>query len=294
MRPMPAAEVSVDDALVRTLVADQYPALAGETLRRLDGHGWDNTVYRLGREFAVRLPRRASASRLIEHESRWLPALSRQLTMPVPVPIHAGWPAAGYPWQWSINRWVPGQPIGTEPLQAPATAAAALAAFLTALHKPAPAGAPVNKYRGVPLAARQRAMEDACRVLVRHGRDVRTIRASWQRLARARRYSGPRVWVHGDFHSANILAHDGWLSGVIDFGDLTSGDPAGDFAIAWMLFDPADREPLRAAAELHGRDTWLRAQAWALAWGVAALANSADNPLVRRISERTLAAAAAL
>ena len=116
--------------------------------------------------------------------------------------------------------------------------------------------------------------------------------ASWQQLTRAPRYRGPRVWLHGDFHGANILAHDGWLSGVIDFGDVTSGDPAVDLSVAWMLFGSDDeREPLRLAADRHGPGTWRRAQAWALALGAAMTAHSADNPLLRQIGERTLDAA---
>jgi len=33
----------------------------------------------------------------------------------------------------------------------------------------------------------------------------------------------------------NILVDDGQVSGVIDFGDMTAGDPAGDLSVAWML-----------------------------------------------------------
>lgn len=290
---MPAAEVSVDEALVSRLVADQYPALAGLPIRRIGDTGWDNTVFRLGRDFSVRLPRRAAAARLVGHEARWLAGLSRGLTMPVPVPIHHGAPSDSYPWQWSINRWVPGNPLGVGALQDPGAAAAALADFLAALHKPAPPNAPVNKFRGVPLPARRRAFVAACDVIARSGRDMRPALEAWHRLSSAPRYRGPRLWVHGDFHSANILTLDGWLSGVIDFGDLTSGDPAVDFAVAWMVFDAADRGPLQAAADRHGPGTWQRAQAWALALGAAALSRSADNPLLAQIGARAIEAASA-
>src|SRR4051812_13779060 len=72
MTNMPAAEVDVDETLVRRLLAEQCPDLAGRPLR-LAAFGWDNVVYRLGDDLGVRLPRRQIAAVLIEHEQRWLP-----------------------------------------------------------------------------------------------------------------------------------------------------------------------------------------------------------------------------
>ena len=289
MRPMPAAEVSVDESLVRALLRDQYPALSELPLSAMPAHGWDNAMYRLGDEFTVRLPRREASSRLVAHETRWLPGLSRTLTIPTPVPIHSGEPTGYYPWHWSVNRLIRGEPVGAGPLVDPLVSSQALAHFLQALHHPAPLEAPVNPVRGVPLAARRRALYEGAAVLQRSGRDTERVVASWERLARAPRYRGYWHWLHGDLHGGNILALDGWLSGVIDFGDLTRGDPAGDYAVAWLLFDEAaDREPLRISALRHGRGTWQRAQAWALSWGVAALSRSADNPMIAAIAERAL------
>jgi aminoglycoside phosphotransferase (APT) family kinase protein len=286
---MPAAEVSVDDTLVRSLLRAQYPALADLPLTPMPAHGWDNTMYLLGDEFTVRLPRRAAASGLVEHECRWLPPLSRKLTMPTPVPIHSGTPTADYPWHWSVNRLLRGEPIGVGAFTDPLVSAQAIARFLHALHQPAPLEAPVNPYRGVPLASRRRLLREGLGELRGSGLDVEAASERWERLARAPRYRGYWHWVHGDLHGGNILVMDGWLTGVIDFGDLTRGDPATDFAVAWLLFDdPAHREPLRTAALAHGRGTWQRAQAWAISWGVAALSRSADNPLIEAIGERAL------
>lgn len=290
MRPMPAAEVLIDEDLVRSLLRAQYPALADLPLTPMPDHGWDNTMFLLGSEFTVRLPRRAAASRLVEHEARWLPGLSRVVSLPTPVPIHSGTPTDDYPWHWSVNRLLRGEPVGVEPLVDAAAAAQALADFLVTLHQPAPVDAPINPYRGVPLAARRKLLLEGAAELQRDGRDMAGVVERWQRLARAPRHRGYWHWIHGDLHGGNILQLDGWLSGVIDFGDLTRGDPATDFAVAWLLFDdPADREPLRLAAAGHGRGTWQRAQAWALAWSVAALCRSADNPLVHAMGERGLA-----
>ena len=61
-------------------------------------------------------------------------------------------------------------------------------------------------------------------------------------------WAGPPLWLHGDLHPSNMLTHDGRLSAVIDFGDITSGDPATDLALAWMMFDAAERDVFREAA----------------------------------------------
>ena len=135
-------------------------------------------------------------------------------------------------------------------------------------------------------------MRAGCRLLAEHGTDTAAILAAWDRLAASEPYSGVPLWLHGDLHPANILVVAGRVAGVVDFGDLTAGDPAGDFMVAWMIgADAASMAALRRAAEAHGGATWSRARAWALAWAVAALGASDDNPLVRRIARRTLAAA---
>jgi aminoglycoside phosphotransferase (APT) family kinase protein len=150
---MPAAEVDTPSGLVRRLLAEQHPDLAGLTLEPA-AHGWDNVTYRLGDELAVRLPRRALGADLIGHEQRWLPALAPPLPLPVPVPVRLGRPGCGYPWAWSVVPWLPGRPAAVAPPADPLAAAVTLGEFLGALHTPAPADAPVNPYRGVPLETR--------------------------------------------------------------------------------------------------------------------------------------------
>src|SRR6185295_16349654 len=96
-------------------------------------------------------------------------------------------------------------------------------------------------------------------------------------------------------HPGNLLVHHGALSAVVDFGDLTSGDPASDLVIAWMLLPPALRPVFRAA--LGSGDggpvddaTWRRGRGWALTIAVALLAHSADNPAHGRLGASTIEA----
>lgn len=288
---MPAAEVSVSPDLVRRLLAAQQADLAHLPVRVV-AYGWDNLMYRLGEELAVRLPRRTAAAGLIVNEQRWLPVVAPRLPLPVPAPVRAGRAALGYPWPWSIVPFLPGQLAAREPPADPADAAVSLGGFLAALHVPAPPDAPANPNRGIPLAERAAMVTGNLSVLgglVDRGAVTR----AWRAALAAPAWGGAPVWLHGDLHPANILVHRGRISGVIDFGDITAGDPATDLSVAWMLlpagYHRAFRDAYHAAGGPAGSDgIWARARGWALALALACLANSADNPLIAAMGRRTL------
>jgi aminoglycoside phosphotransferase (APT) family kinase protein len=283
---MPAAEIDIDDGLVRRLLADQHPDLASLPLT-LVANGWDNAIFRLGGDLAVRLPRRWQGAELVVNEQRWLPELASRLPIPVPVPLRVGLPSDDYPWNWTVVAWFDGDVAADVPLADPIFEARRLGRFVDALHAPAAVDAPVNPFRGQPLAElRPRVLNsiermdgsiDAAAVTERLGRftDV----ADW---------TGAPVWLHGDLHSANVLVRDGAICAVIDFGDVTSGDPAVDLAIGWMLFDEAALDVFRASAGDIDDATWSRAQAWALHFALLYLLNSADNPRFGRMGTNLL------
>jgi aminoglycoside phosphotransferase (APT) family kinase protein len=291
---MPAAEVSVSPGLVRRLLAAQHPDLARLPIEVM-ANGWDNLICRLGGELAVRLPRRAVAAELVVHEQRWLPVLAPRLPLPVPAPVRIGRPTLGYPWPWSIVPFLPGRIAAYDPPADPRDAAASLGGFAGALHVPAAPDAPVNPYRGVALAERSETFIERASQLDGMVDRAGVLRV-WEAAVAASRWDGPPMWLHGDLHPANILVDRGRISGVIDFGDVTSGDPATDLAVAWMLL-PADchgafRDAYRdASGHAAGDDTWARARGWALGLSLAMRANSADTPLMAEIGRRTIDAA---
>ena len=287
---MPAAEVDVDERLVRALLAEQFPDLAGLPLAPF-ANGWDNTVLRLGDDLLVRAPRRAVAATLVEHEQRWLPELAPMLPLRVPTPVRVGRPstAVGYPWAWSVCPFFEGEVVARRPPDDLDEAARDLGRFVRALHVPAPADAPTNPFRGVPLVARDGPFRERVAALG-DAVDGPTALERWDACCALPRWTGPPVWVHGDLHPANLLVRDGRLDAVLDFGDLCAGDPASDLYPAWTLFpDPGTRATFRAAAGEVDDDTWARAEGWALLMAISYLATSADNPMMTAIGERTLA-----
>lgn len=284
----PAAEVDVTVELVRALLADQHPDLADLPLR-LVANGWDNVALRLGDGLVVRLPRRELAAPLVLHEQRWLPELASSLPLPIPAPVRVGHPSAAYPWAWSIVPWFAGRSALTDPPFDPSAAARALGGFLAALHRPAPADAPPNPYRGIPLADRDELTRAWIDQLPDH-LDVPRVRECWGAHVALPPWEGPPLWLHGDLHPHNVVVHEGRVAAVIDFGDITSGDPATDLGIAWMLLPPDARPALRAAAGITDDATWARGRGWALALGLAYLANSASTPDFAVLGKATIEA----
>ncbi|WP_233575144.1 aminoglycoside phosphotransferase family protein [Cellulomonas sp. PhB150] len=268
----------VDEELARRLLLEQHPDLADLPLAWV-GTGWDNAMWRLGEHLMLRFPVREVSAHLVEHEQAWLPVLAPRLPVDVPVPVRVGVPGALYPWPWSVVPWFEATPAAATPASAHSSWAAQLADFFVALHVPAPDDAPDNPVRGDDIAARREPLRDRLARLALP--DADRIAARFDELAAAPRWTGTPVWIHGDPHPANLLEHGGALRAVIDFGDITSGDPACDLATAWMTFDASARALFRARVdEGCGWDDamWQRAQAWALHLSVVMQMHPVEYP----------------
>lgn len=283
----PPAELEIDERLIQSLLKDQFPDLAELSLCFIE-EGFDNATWRLGEDLAVRIPRRSIATRFIANEQKWLETLAPQLPLPVPAPRHVGKPTPFYPWPWSVLPWFDGTPADLSELAS--QAAQPLAEFMLALHKPAPPGAPFNEFRCVPLAIREPYLAPRLDRL-HESSDLITAQldALWQE-ALAAPVDIETTWIHGDLHARNVLAKDGQISAVIDWGDMASGDRATDLASIWMLL--RDREAREHAMKTVGPltdATWLRAKGWAFSFGCLLLDSGLiDNPRHAEMGRRTL------
>ena len=257
----PAAEVHVDEAQVKALLESQVPQYAHLPVKLVET-GWDNYTYQLGTDHAVRLPRRTVGATLIEREQTWLPELAPHLPLPVPVPVHLGAPGEGFPWKWSVLPWLAGE--AADIAEPDAQQSEPLAAFMRALHTPAPADAPPNPVRGVPLAERAEGVEE--RLVRLTGKTDHVTDEIWRIWHEAldAPLAQDRMWLHGDLHARNVLVKDGAISGVIDWGDMTAGDPATDLASVWMLLEDAGARATAMAAYGADEAIWARARGWAV------------------------------
>jgi aminoglycoside phosphotransferase (APT) family kinase protein len=283
----PAADWPIDETLVRALLIQQHPDLADLSIEALEP-GWDNALFRLGSDLAVRLPRRTQAVELLAKEARWLPSLAPGLNLRVPVPRRSGAPGCGYPSPWAVVDWVPGEPADQTP-PGPGTGAD-LGTFLRGLHTPAPAQAPRNPVRGCPLADREPVVAARlARLSGRPGWDESLVRRIWgQALAAAP--GSEFLWLHGDLHPRNLVIHENRLAGVLDWGDLGAGDPATDLAGFFLLgLSPGEWGGFEAAYGPVGPDLVFRSLGWAVALGLLFWETGlSDHPRHAAIGVQTL------
>jgi len=264
---MTVTERDITEDLIRELLREQFPDLADRPLK-LGALGWDNQVWRLGDDLAVRVPWATdSADGLLLKEYAWLPALAPHLPLRIPVPQRLGEPSARFPRPWLVTTWVPGEPADRAPATRAVAAADTLASFLTALHRPAPDGAPTGRDRGGRLADAAEKFARGLDSAVERGliQNPDAVRAVWEDAAAAPEWTGPGLWLHGDLHPANVLTTDGTFSGVIDFGDLFAGDPACDLAAAWVLLPDGAADHFHEAYRPRpDAATLRRARGWAV------------------------------
>ena len=291
---MHADEVDINVSLVRRLIAAQFPQWADLPIKPVEISGIDNRTFHLGAHMTVRLPSAAAYALQVEKEHRWLPKLAPLLPLPIPVPLAKGAPADGYPWQWSVYRWLQGETASAERIADLRQFATALAQFLTALQRIDSAGGPPpgrhNFFRGGLLTVYDAETRQAIAAL--DGKvDTAAASAVWE-VALEATWHGSPVWFHGDISWGNLLVEGGRLSAVIDFGTSGVGDPSCDLAIAWTLFGGESRDAFRTALGLDDA-TWARGRGWTLWKGLITLAEHIDtNPLeagrARRVIDEVL------
>ncbi|WP_428428984.1 aminoglycoside phosphotransferase family protein [Pararhizobium sp.] len=284
-------ELDINKPLVSRLIAEQFPDWAGLPLEAVLSAGTDNAIYRLGDDMAVRLPRRTGAAQQVEKESRWLPRLAPHLPLAVPVPLALGIPAAGYPFHWSVCRWLAGKDAVVSPIADLHEAAVSLSPFVSALQKIDITGGPPpgahNFFRGASLASRDAQTRAAIESLNGIIETAPLIRA-WNAALEIEPWDKPPVWLHGDIHAGNLLTEQGRLTAVIDFGGLGIGDPACDLMVGWNLLTPEARATFRSGVTVDDA-TWGRARGWALSVAVVALPYYLDtNPTLVAISRHAI------
>jgi aminoglycoside phosphotransferase (APT) family kinase protein len=276
MAAVDRTEITADVAA--RLVAGQFPRWADLPVVPVEVNGWDNTTFRLGDELSVRLPSTDGCAAQVAKEQRWLPFLASRLPLPIPAPVAMGLPTAEFPRPWSVYRWLAGEPASPDRVTDPVAFAARLAGFLTGLQAidtadGPPAGAH-NFYRGGPVATYDEETRKLIRLLA-DDIDARAAAAVWD-AALASTWQRAPVWLHGDVAGSNLLARDGVLSAVIDFGGLAVGDPACDLVMEWTFFAGDSAAEFRRGLRLD-EATWARARGWALWKALLIIAEEKDG-----------------
>jgi aminoglycoside phosphotransferase (APT) family kinase protein len=164
-----------------------------------------------------------------------------------------------------VYGWIGGVPVTQQTVPDLPRFAADLAGFLAALYRIDPTGGPPpgphNFFRGGPLAVYDGETQEALGALQGH---IDTLLAAevWQAALQST-WQGPPVWFHGDAQPGNLLAKDGRLCAVIDFGTCGVGDPACDTTIAWTFLSGESSRVFKELLPVD-RATWVRGRGWAI------------------------------
>ncbi|EFL19363.1 aminoglycoside phosphotransferase family protein [Streptomyces sp. C] len=269
---MHSGQHPIDDDLVQRLIAGQFPQWSGLSVARFPSRGTVNAMYRLGDDMVVRLPLVRGGAEDVAMEQEWLPRLAPRLPTAIPEVLGAGEPAEGYPWPWSVYRWLAGELPEAGALSEPVLLAEDLAEFVATMRSITLPGAP-QAHRGGPVSslnAETRAAIDELRGIPQEDVDCDAAAAVWEDALRTPGWEGPPVWLHADLMPGNLLVDGGRLASVIDFGCTGVGDPACDLFPAWNLLPAGAREVFREALGVDDA-TWKRGRGRTLSQALIAL-----------------------
>ena len=264
--PMHADQVSVDVAVVRRLVREQFPAWRELPVTAVASDATVNAIFRIGDRLAARFRLRAAelrdAAEALPAEAAALDELAAVSPFPIPRPVAIGAPGPGYAGPWSVQTWLPGTVATSAGLAESGAFADDLAALIHALRAADTRGRTfAGRGRGGVLTDHD-AWVASCLAASGGLLDTERLGRLWARLRTLPR-SGPDVMSHGDLIPANVLVDGEHLVGVLDGGDFGPADPALDLVCGWHLLDRDRRQRLRRALGCDDVE-WGRGAAWAL------------------------------
>ncbi len=283
---MHADEIDIDTALVQKLLENQFPSWAGLPLGVIRPEGTDNAMYKLGSDKVIRLPRMEKSAVNVEKELLWLPTLSPLLPIEIPRILGKGNSEVGYPFPWLICRWLKGKNPDTENILDHHQAAIDLGNFVSAMQKINSTNGPKCS-RGQPLSSRDQETRQSI-TLLSDIYDTKLLTHIWQSVVETPVWSGDPVWIHGDLHAGNLLAENGRVTAVVDFGTMGVGDPACDIMVAWTLLTRETREIFRSIVQPDDA-TWARGRGWALHLGIVGYPYyRTSNPIFACVAKRAI------
>ena len=216
------------------------------------GRGADSVAYVLDGQWVVRFPLTENAQRTLRRELALLGDLAPALPLPIPAFAHVRrrdgqLEYAAYP------------VLRGEPLRAAAAdeeILASLAAFLTALHAyPVAAAREAGVTEELISGGYHAAQRDLPRQLAGLLSAAEVARLDALFAEHERRHPPRTALLHSDLKPEHVLVDGGRVTGVLDWGDISLGDPDFDLAVIGIFFGSELLD--RLLAHLPDRDPEL-------------------------------------
>lgn len=229
----------IDVDIAMALIQRNFPQIAIRTVLPIT-RGWDSFVLEVNSELIFRFPMRDDVIAYQQKELRLLPMLEPALSTPIPHFDYIGHGDANYPYMFVGYRKLGGVALEDESItpEQLLALAPALATFLSELHSfPVEQVIQAGVQDHTPEQWRERYQEryeDLQRrvfPLLDTELRVKSVRLWEDFLDDWALFAFQPVLIHCDLACEHILCdpEHGMLTGVIDWGDATIGDPTMDF-----------------------------------------------------------------
>ena len=101
MARMHKDEIGLTISDLAELIRIQFPQWANLPIKNIKSFGTVNTIYKLGENYCIRVPKIFSGVQQIEKEEKWLPFFRTKLPIKIPKLIETGSGNQNYPWNWA-------------------------------------------------------------------------------------------------------------------------------------------------------------------------------------------------
>jgi aminoglycoside phosphotransferase (APT) family kinase protein len=288
---MHEGQLAVSAAMVRQLVAEQFPEWLRLPIKGIESSGTVNAIFRIGDQLAARFPLQSgdpvSTREWLESEAAAARELLGRTRFATPEVVALGQPGEGYPLPWSVQTWLSGVTAADDDPGESVAFAHDLAEFISGVRAIDTRG---RTFRGTGRGGDLQIHDSFVQTCLDRSKrllDVPRLRQVWIRMRTLPRTAADTM-THGDLILGNVLVSDGRLAGIIDVGGLGPADPALDLVGAWHLLEAAPRQALRR--DLRSDDLeWERGKAWAFQQAMGLVWYYLDsNPAMSRMGQRTL------
>lgn len=285
------AEWDVSEELAGKLIYGQFPELASKSIQKMD-YGWDNTVFLVGQQYVFRFPRRRIAINLIKTEGKLLPKLADYISLPYSMPLFYGKAEEEFPAPFLGYTYLPGKyPIGLTDKQR-ALSAKTIAIFLKQLHAfpiqiAKENGVQLDHRNLTDLALRKKKMQKCISDITPHlDPELQYSLLNYLDELKMDSVGQQSVLLHGDLHFKNMLVDQtGKVSGVIDWGDLNIGHPAGDLNVVYSFLPSSARSEFFKVYGEVDEETKVSARLFAIYIPILIMMQAIDDKNEKIIAE---------